>query len=141
VKLNGLWLRSKRHWRYELELNPQKTSIKELPISIEDEAIEELRTFPIRSSSQGQRFDLLHYFNRAFALARQKPERPILRYAVGRLRRLKVTKVCCQLLQELTLQAASVEPGVWPKPYRVFSAYRQRTQIFHLPQLLTSSLC
>lgn len=100
---------------YELELNPQKTSIEELPISIEDEAIEELRTFQIRTTSQGQRFDLLHFFNRAFALAKQKPDRPILRYAVGRLRRLKVTKKCCELLQELVLQAASVEPGVWPK--------------------------
>ena len=100
---------------YELELNPQKTSIEELPISIEDEAIEDLRTFPIRTTSQGQRFDLLHYFNRAFAFAKQKPDRPILRYAVGRLRRLKVTKKCCELLQELILQAASVEPGVWPK--------------------------
>jgi len=100
---------------YELELNPQKTSIEELPISIEDEAIEELRTFPIRTTSQGQRFDLLHYFNRAFALAKQKPDRPILRYVVGRLRRQKVTRSCCELLQELVLQAASVEPGVWPK--------------------------
>ena len=100
---------------YELELNPQKTGIEALPMSMEDEAIQELRAFPIRTTSQGQRFDLLHYFNRAFTLAKQKPARPILRYAVGRLRRLKMARGCCELLQELVLQAASVEPGVWPK--------------------------
>lgn len=100
---------------FELELSPQKTAIEELPISIEDEAIEELRTIAIRSTGRGQRFDLIHFFNRAFALSKQKPQRPILRYAVGRIRRIKVTKACGELLQELILQAASVEPGVWPK--------------------------
>lgn len=100
---------------FELELNPQKTVIEELPIPLEDDAIAELRKFPIRLSAKGQRFDLIHFFNRAFALSKQARERPILRYAVGRVNHLKFSKTCGELAQELILQAASVEPGVWPK--------------------------
>lgn len=99
---------------YELELNPAKTRIDELPLPLEEESIAELRKFEIRTDPVGQRTDLVHFFTRAFALAKLNPSRPIIRYAVGRFVRRTVKKASGDLLHDLILQAVSVEPGVWP---------------------------
>jgi hypothetical protein len=99
---------------FELELNPAKTSIDELPQELDNRGIQELRRFEFRSQYQAERSDLMHFFTRAFALHREFPDKAILRYAISRLSPATVKAANADLLQRLILQAVSYESGVWP---------------------------
>ena len=99
---------------FELELNPLKTTICDLPQELDNPAIQELRTFKIRKQDKAQRSDFLHLFTRAFARQREFPDKSVLRYAVGSLVGRKVSAANAELLQSLILQAVVHEPGVWP---------------------------
>ena len=99
---------------FELELNPHKTSIDQLPQQLDNPGIQELRRFNVRDHPVGQQSDLLHLFSRAFDLQRLFPDKNILRYAVASLRKTAIAEVNASLLQELVLQAVAYEAGVWP---------------------------
>ncbi|MBA3882317.1 MAG: RNA-directed DNA polymerase [Chthoniobacterales bacterium] len=99
---------------FELELNPAKTNINELPQELDNRGIQELRRFEFRTQYQAQRSDLMHFFTRAFALHKEFPDKAILRYAVSRLSPATTTGANAELLQRLILQAVSYESGVWP---------------------------
>ena len=97
---------------FELELNPAKTAISELPQELDNPGIQELRSFDIRPKHE--RSDLMHFFTRAFTLHRQFPEKAILRYAVSRLSPGNTKLPNAELIQRLILQAVAYESGVWP---------------------------
>jgi hypothetical protein len=97
---------------FELELNPAKTKIIELPQELDNPGIQELRGFRFRSS-RAEKSDLLHFFSRAFALHEKFPETTILRYAVSRLSPTRTKPNNAALFQSLVLQAVTYEPGVW----------------------------
>lgn len=99
---------------FELELNPAKTDIAELPQELDNQGIQELRRFRFRSAYQAERSDLMHFFTRAFTLHRGFKDRPILRYAVSRLPARTVKPANASLTQALILQAVAYESGVWP---------------------------
>ena len=99
---------------FELELNPDKTAICELPQELDNPGIQELRKFHFRTQGQSERSDLLQFFTRAFDLQRKFPDTAILRYAVSRLSPVTVKPENAALMQSLILQAVTYEPGVWP---------------------------
>ncbi len=99
---------------FELQLNPTKTVILDLPAPIESVWASELRIFPLRSDARAQRFDLIHYFNRAFELAKTSAREPVLKYAVSRMDSETIHKDNWVLFQHLLLQSASSEPGALP---------------------------
>jgi hypothetical protein len=98
----------------ELELNPDKTAIHELPQELDNPGVQELRKFEFPKKARFQRSDLLQFFTRAFDLQRKFPDRAILRYAVSRLSPGAVKTANVELTQALILQAVTYEPGVWP---------------------------
>lgn len=100
---------------YELELNSLKTRIDELPLEIDSSPILALKAMPLRQTSSAQQADLISLFNLAFLLAKAHPDRPILQYTVGRLNNSSTDKKNAALAQDLVLQCATIEPGVWPK--------------------------
>ncbi len=97
--------------QYELQLNPRKTEIRELPIPIEPTWVSELRVFQIRASGSNQQFDLTEYFARAITLAKEYPSDPVLKYSVARLNWIPIDSDNWALLQSLLLQVATTEPG------------------------------
>lgn len=97
---------------YELELNSLKTSIQELPLELETSAIVALRGLPIQGSGTSDS-SLVAFFNMAFLLAKENPSIAILRFAVARINNLKETPRNPKLTQDLVLQSATIEPGVW----------------------------
>ncbi len=99
---------------FELELNPDKTAIYELPRELDNPGIQELRKFHFRTKYPSERSDLLQFFTRAFDLQRKFPDIAILRYAVSRLSPSTVKTANAALMQALILQAVTYEPGVWP---------------------------
>jgi len=99
----------------QLQLNPRKTRITDLPSELEASWVPHLRLFAFRSSTPGaQQTDLLSYFGRAFELAASQREEAILRYAVRRLRSVNIFEKNWPLYESLLLQCLSVEPGTAP---------------------------
>jgi hypothetical protein len=99
---------------FELELNPVKTAIYELPQELDNPGVQELRKFEFRTRYLSERSDLLQFFTRAFDLQRKFPDKAILRYAVSRLSPATVKTANAALMQALILQAVTYESGVWP---------------------------
>lgn len=100
---------------YELELNSLKTRIEELPLEIDNAPILQIKAMPLRPKSGPQQADLISLFNSAFTLSKAYPDKPILQYTVGRLNNSVIEKKNATLVQDLVLQCATIEPGVWPK--------------------------
>ena len=96
---------------YELNLNPRKTFLFELPGPIERPWATELRGIRIRQEGSGQQIDLIGYFSRAYELSRNYPGEPVLGFALGRMRRNVVVPPNWPLYESSLLHIASVEPG------------------------------
>ena len=97
---------------YELQLNPRKTQIHELPRPLDDSWAHTLGQFQIRDGSAvQQRNDIIALFSVAFELAATIREEPVLRYAVARVQGLTVEEKGWHALENCLLGAASVEPA------------------------------
>jgi Reverse transcriptase (RNA-dependent DNA polymerase) len=96
---------------YELELNGLKTRIEPLPARHELSWVSEIRGREIRDSLVGQATDLVALFDVAFEEAQRRPEAPVLRYLMGRLKSQKVKLPNWRLLQHLLLECITVEPA------------------------------
>lgn len=109
---------------YELQLNPRKTRIVELPDLLDTAWVHELASFPLESSkTEVQQAQVLRYMSRAFELVRQNPGEPILKYAVRRLAEVEFPQLGA-LIQKLLFQAAAVDPGTLHTA--LYVTYKQR---------------
>ena len=97
---------------YELQLNPSKTDIIQLPIPIEPAWVSELRTF--RFEGLRQTWNLRRYFDRAFELSRLNGDSEVLKYAIRRLRSVDITEDDWEYFQDVLLQCAMVESSALP---------------------------
>lgn len=96
----------------QLQLNPKKTKITELPAELEALWVSHLRLFSFRSNShRSQHTDLLGYFGKAFELSNVYREEAVLRYSVQRMRSVVIAESNWPLYESLLLQCLSVEPG------------------------------
>lgn len=108
----------------QLELNPLKTKIAELPQELEAIWVPHLRLFPFRATSAtAQQTDLLSFFGRVFELAIDNRQEAIIRYAVQRLRSVVIREANWSLYQDLLLQCLSVESGTAPAVISEFYKY------------------
>lgn len=96
---------------YELLLNPRKTSLIELPASLQDNWSVDLSRFPIRDRAQpiGQRNDLIALFSKALEVARERPLESVLRYAVARVERLNVGTRAWRTFHNCVLSAVTAD--------------------------------
>ena len=108
---NALGMLQEELNNYELSLNPRKTSILKLPIRIEPIWLSELRSFFFRSSKNGQKSDLLRYFDAAFEMASKEPDENILKYAISRLNGIEIQDDNWLLYQNLLSQCCLIEPS------------------------------
>ncbi len=99
---------------FELELNPRKTRLEDLPQPHEYLWAGDLRSQVIRKTARGQADDLVRLFDRAFEFALESPDEPVLRYLIGRLSGLVVERSNWRFYQHLLLQCITVEPGTIP---------------------------
>jgi len=99
---------------YELELNPSKERIVELPEIIESEWKTAIRSFRFRTDKTLQRADLITFFDLSFTYARKYPDDVVLAYAVAKLRGLfaKLHRSNWEIFQSLLLNAIVLEPKV-----------------------------
>jgi len=108
---------------HELSLNPRKTRIISLPHALEDGWRTDLNQFEIRTTQRTQYNDLISYFSKAFDFSKRNPDSSILRYAIARLRSVRVEEYNWRLLQLLLLQCATSEAGTLPYIFEQFIIY------------------
>jgi hypothetical protein len=98
---------------FELNLNPRKTKIQELPIPLDDSWAIELGRFPLRrkGTAISQRNDFIALFSRAFELAVERPEDSILKYVIARVQNEDVDTKGWRAFQNCVLGAAGAEPS------------------------------
>jgi hypothetical protein len=96
---------------YELTLNPKKTGIDERPTEMEPSWVSTLRRFELSQKYGGQANDIIAYFQTAFSLAREYPEDHVLKYAMARLRSIKVDPRNWPLFHQLLMQGVATEAG------------------------------
>jgi len=101
---------------YELIINPRKTTLKPLPQSFDDTWGDELGRFVVRGHANpvAQRNDLIALFNRALEIASERPQEPVLKYAVSRVQNLSISTVGWRTFQNCILDAASADPATLP---------------------------
>jgi len=99
---------------YELYLNHKKTSIKKLPLEIDDKWVTWLNKFEFRDGIIEQKTDLKDYFSQAFDFSKDYPELSVLRYALKKLTGENIYTGSWPLLQSLMLQCISSEPNTLP---------------------------
>jgi hypothetical protein len=98
--------------KYELEMNPTKIQISELPYVLEPIWKPELRQFyfriPENSSNNDsvQRTDLITYFSRVNEFCKQFPDTNILKYGIKRIHNQKIYENNLPLFESLLLKSA-----------------------------------
>ncbi|MBO6810878.1 MULTISPECIES: RNA-directed DNA polymerase [Marinobacter] len=100
--------------KYEIALNPKKTSVSELPMPLGSPWSSELKKIQFRTSVAGQAADLEGFFSRAFELHHEFKGEPVLQFAVARLRYQDIHSKNWKLFQRLVLLCALPEPATFP---------------------------
>lgn len=112
--LEGLSLFQEVLLRFELHLNPAKTRILPLPQRIEETWVDSLKGFVLEPSSANFKSQLIHFFDTAFELTHAFPDTGVLKYAAGRIARIREWKAHYEVAEDLLIQAARVEAGALP---------------------------
>jgi Reverse transcriptase (RNA-dependent DNA polymerase) len=95
---------------FELQLNPAKTKIVELPQQIESPYVSMLRQ-GLPPPNVATTAVWIDYFNRALQEAQVAPSDTVLRYAIGALRGSSVSPKAWPLVQSLLWQCIAIDPG------------------------------
>jgi Reverse transcriptase (RNA-dependent DNA polymerase) len=95
---------------FELQLNPAKTKITELPQHIESPYVSILRQ-GLPAPSAATTAVWIDYFNRALQEAHATPSDTVLRYAIGALKGSRIAPKPWLLVQSLLWQCIAVDPG------------------------------
>jgi hypothetical protein len=96
---------------YELRLNPRKTKLEDLPRGFEDSWGIDLVRFVIRDAGSpvGQRNDLIAFFSRTAEIALQRPEDPVIRYALAKVQKSRISSIGWHTFQNCVLGAANAD--------------------------------
>lgn len=97
---------------YELELNPLKLKIAELPSVTIEPWVTQLRTFKFGTNAKSQKHELMEYFNLAFDFSEKYPNDYVLPYAIPRLQFITVDNTNFELFESLLLKSLMAEPKI-----------------------------
>jgi len=129
---------------YELQLNPRKTQILEMPNTLDTPWVHELSAFQLGSPNpQVLQSQVIRYFSRAFELTKDNPGEPVLKYAARRLSEVDCTSIA-ELVQRLLFQAAVIDPGTLQIALYVAFEHREKGFLLDLETILralTTIIC
>lgn len=108
---------------FELQLNPNKTKIIELPCRVKPKWVAELRVFEFRPGARSQHTDIIHFFDCAFELWAHNQEESVLKYALLKSRDITVPAENWSLYESFILQCAIAEAGVLPIVIHLIKKY------------------
>src|SRR5439155_11238821 len=107
----------------ELELNPSKTEIAELPELIEPPWLTDVRAMHLRSDVGAQRFDLLALFNTAFKSLRRYPTEPVLKYVVKQTLGAAIHQENWDVYESLLCHTIMADPATLPVVTQILLQY------------------
>lgn len=96
---------------FELNLSSTKTGIYSLPQRLEEPWVSELNLFHLSETDPYFETQLVRFFDRAFQLTRDFPQEGVLKYAAGRVGKLRLRGQSAELAEDLLMQSAQVEAG------------------------------
>lgn len=107
---------------FELNINHSKIQITELPdYSRSIKWLYELSMYEFSESHQNS--DIYNYFNKAFELSALYPEDYVLRYALGRIKNLKIFQDNWEIYESFILNSIMAEPSVLPIATNILYTY------------------
>jgi len=106
---------------FDVEINPLKTRISELPEPIQPAWKSELRSYTI--SGEDERDDLLAFFSRAFENASRYPGNNVLKYAVKHSAGFKISHDNWPLYESLLIGSLVAEPSLAPTLTPILAEY------------------
>ena len=115
--------------RYELELNPHKTVIEEVPFILDPEWKSALRQYHFRQLSDpekhvvAQKTDIINYFSRTFEYYTRFPDNNILKYSIKRIRSEEILQENWALMESLILKTAMLEGSCIPFALQILYRY------------------
>jgi hypothetical protein len=121
---------------FELELNPTKAKVIELPEIFDEKWVHELQSFRFRNKTSAQRNDLISYFNLAFQNAVIFPDDYVLQYALAKASQNVVAPENWDIFEALLLRTIIVEPKVLPIVLRIFLTYQNQGYTLNLQKIL-----
>jgi len=116
--------------RYELEINPHKTFIEELPYILEPEWKSALRQYHFRKLSNqkqyvvAQKTDVINYFSRTFEYCNQFPDKNILLYSIKKIQNEKILKENWALTESLILKTMILNGSCIPIALQIIYDYK-----------------
>jgi hypothetical protein len=109
---------------YELELNPDKTKVVELPIEFEPDWVSDLRLYKFSSNQYKQRVDIVNYFSKVFSYSKEYENDFVIKYAITRIKNKKFQKENWKIYESLLLQSVLSEPSVIEVVLEIFLKYQ-----------------
>jgi len=106
---------------YHLDINEEKTRIERFPVPyfFESSWAIFLSIFEFRDGKNSQATDLYRYFSLAFESAQKHPNDSVLKYAVKRLKSIKILPENWILVESLLLNSALIEPSTLPEVVKI----------------------
>lgn len=109
--------------QFELQLNPNKTKIIELPHRVEPKWVSDLRVFEFRPNAKAQHTDIIHFFDCAFDLWSNNQEDAVLKYAAARSKSITVPEENWSVYESFLLQCSVAEAGALPVVIELLKRY------------------
>ncbi|MCF2494455.1 RNA-directed DNA polymerase [Dyadobacter chenhuakuii] len=124
---------------YELQINADKTIIRQIPRGIEADWVIQLRSFEFRDTEFKQNNDIISFFSLAFDLAIKLPKDFVLTYAVERVKRLVLlSDANFALLETMLLKTIIAEPSTIKEVFRIFYSHKSKVRVSKLETVLSS---
>ncbi|EMG36369.1 Reverse transcriptase (RNA-dependent DNA polymerase) [Desulfocurvibacter africanus PCS] len=99
--------------KFELQLNPRKVEIVELPEVLDTLWVSELRNISLSATAEkAQFYNLVELVNKAFYCAKLYPDSGVLKYCLGRIAYLDIYSENFEFVYDIALQFIMAEPSV-----------------------------
>lgn len=103
--------------KFELELNKEKTNIYKMPQSIEPNWVSQINNLALSNDN------IISFISTIYVLIKENPQHEVLRYALARLKKLKINKKNWPVIQSFILNSILYDPSGMPLAYSILSEY------------------
>ena len=102
-------------YKYELELNYDKTKILDIPVELDDSWKFEINQMDIIDFSEKQSIQIKNYFEKLFKLAKKFPEDSVLKYGILKINEKRISKENWYLVESYLLQSINLDSRTLPE--------------------------
>ncbi|MEP0859675.1 RNA-directed DNA polymerase [Trichocoleus sp. DQ-U1] len=113
---------------FELETNPSKTSIVELPEPLESAWVSEIRRYSISSDLREQNTEIISFFNQVFEYSKLFADEQVIKYSLSRIRNesIPISPKNWSLFESLILQSIIAEPSALETGTEILYSYYEK---------------